>query len=69
MRFEIWQGLKPGFCLGTICGTTEVMPCYKACFDIVIAAAEDVRLRWKFKSDCPALALPTHFISLIFPLT
>jgi hypothetical protein len=32
-RLEVWQGLKPGFFLGAFCGTTEVMPSYKARFD------------------------------------
>jgi hypothetical protein len=26
----MWQGLKPDFFWGAFCGTTEVMPCYKA---------------------------------------
>jgi hypothetical protein len=33
MGLEMWQGLKPNFFLGAFCGTTEVMPCYKARFD------------------------------------
>jgi hypothetical protein len=31
--------LKPGFFLWAFCGTTEVMPCYKARFDGIFAAA------------------------------
>jgi len=34
----MWQGLKPDLFLGVFCGTTEVMPCYKACSDGVFAA-------------------------------
>jgi len=47
------QGLKPEFFLGAFCGTTEVMPCYKALFDEVFAAAREFRLLWKFNCDCP----------------
>jgi hypothetical protein len=39
MRFEMWQGLKPSFFLWAFCGTAEVMPCYKARFGGVFAAA------------------------------
>jgi len=33
------QGLKPDLFWGAFCGTTEVMPYYKARFDGVFAAA------------------------------
>ena len=38
-RLKMRQGLKPEFILRAFCGTTEVMPCYKARFDEVFAAA------------------------------
>ena len=50
----MWQGLKPGFFLGTFCGTTEVVPCYKARFDGVerqprhsAVMKVQMRLRWQ----------------------
>jgi hypothetical protein len=30
----MWQGLKPNLSFGAICGTTKVMPCYKARFNL-----------------------------------
>jgi hypothetical protein len=35
----MWQGLKPDLFFGAFCGTTEVVPCYKAPFEGVFAAA------------------------------
>jgi hypothetical protein len=39
VRHEMRQGLKPDFFLEAFCGTTEVMPCYKALFDCACGAA------------------------------
>jgi hypothetical protein len=54
---KMWQGLKPILLLQAYCGTTEVVPCYKAGFDGLLAAAWEILLPRKFKCDCPGCAL------------